>query len=312
MPKTSNQKYYEENKEKLKAKRRMRYQKKKKLQQQLAQQKNEQNTEQNTEQKNLFHFPNNTKGDEMQNSVSTITELNPEQNSTNKDLDYYALGKVCVLLLVSTAIVLLFYFQTLPLYRVSKFYQPIFASIGSLVVLFGFAAVKAVRKSFLTDLLCVCVLLYEFSFIYYGSSQNEKALENDLHQQIIANDNSLKVLESEINLTKRKYQSKLSQFEDPLSKVHNNSWFKKVHLQPALLSWKKATDTYEQRKVSILPSEATSNILHLKIAYRLLLVLLCMIVSHYFVKELLGFLRAHKRVIRAFSQRGKEVVNYQS
>jgi hypothetical protein len=196
---------------------------------------------------------------------------------------------------------LLFYFQTLPLYKASKFHDPIFAAVGSLTILFGFAAAKAVRKSFLTNLLCFCVLFYEFAFVYYGSSQNETVLKNNLYEQNLSTDENLKILETEMKMSKKKYASKLSQFENPLSKVHENSWFRKVHLQPAFVSWKKATNNYEQRKSSLLPVESNGAVLQLKIAYRLLLVILCLIVSHFFVKELLVFLRAHRNVIRVFS-----------
>jgi hypothetical protein len=163
------------------------------------------------------------------------------------------------------------------------------------VILFGFAAAKAVRKSFLTILMCLCVFFYEFAFVYYGSSQNENILKNTLYEQKLTADENLKILETEMKMSRRKYEAKLSQYEDPLSKVYENNWFRKVHLQSALNSWKKSTGAFNTRKSSITSTlDKGNDILNLKIAYRLLLVLFCMIASHFFVKELINFCQKHR------------------
>jgi len=298
MPRTSHKKYYEQNKEKIKEKRRLRYQEKKRLRQEQSTGALIQPTyfkEDHTKQ-NLFCFPGVEKN--HMNKIKTA----------NNNIDYFEVCKILFLSAITAAVVLLFYFQTLPLYKASLFHDPIFAAIGSLTILFGFAAAKAVRRSSLTNLLCVFVLFYEFAFVYYGSSQNETLLKNNLYEQKLSTDESLKVLEANMKMSQTTYNSKLAQFEDPRSKVHENSWFKKVHLQPALVSWKKATDHYKQRKSALVATKSNEAVLHLKIAYRLLLVLFCMMVSHFFVKELLGFLRAHKNVIRVFSQQGRGVL----
>ena len=85
-------------------------------------------------------------------------------------------------------------------------------------------------------------------------------LKNTLIEQKLSVDEDLKILETEMKMSRGKYEAKLSKYEDPLSKVHENSWFRKAHLQPALVSWKKSTEAFNTRKAALVQNMNLSDI----------------------------------------------------
>ena len=130
------------------------------------------NPEKSPEQKpNIFYFP----GVENIPMNKTMSKSNEQVVPLKNSIDYFEAFKVGSLFLTTTSVILLFYFQTLPLYKASKFHDPIFAAVGSLMILFGFAAAKAVQKSFLTTLMCLCVLFYEFALCITDLPKRKKS-----------------------------------------------------------------------------------------------------------------------------------------
>lgn len=182
-----------------------------------------------------------------------------------------------LLSLGSTGIVLWFlWYQSTTLYRSGGFADPEIAATGALIMILGFSAYHAIHRSKLALLGCLYIGAYEMYFMASGTVNDEKSIaistpeiarQQEWHQENIAN-------------TKVTYESAKQRFEDPLSKVHQNLWFKKKHLDPAWQKYSEAQNKATTYSEDLNQSHTLDHIAWIKLLYRIGIVVLAMLLVH--------------------------------
>jgi hypothetical protein len=168
--------------------------------------------------------------------------------------------------------------QSVTLYASANFDNSIIAAVGGLLLVLGATAYFSITKSFLALLLCIYATGYEGYLIISGTMQNE----NMVHKQAVLTDSELVFLKEKADKEMANYKHQEKRYNDPKSKVFENSWFKKNFLTPAWEASSAAHEAFIAKKVALTAAFATPHITWLKIFYRLGLVFLCMLFVHRF------------------------------
>ena len=192
-----------------------------------------------------------------------------------------ALPSVLGLLIPTLSVIGFLWFQSVELYKSSGFSNPEFAAAGGLLMIVGFAAYYSIRRTKLALLLCLYAGTYEVYFMASGTVQDEKVVASSK----LMEDPELILLKEKAEKTHEAYQALKARYEDVGSSVHNNSWFKTKHLDPAWEKNEQAQKDFITKRNQLGGKESSAHVTWLKIFYRLGLVFLCMVLVHAFVRR---------------------------
>lgn len=96
-------------------------------------------------------------------------------------------------------------------------------------------------------------------------------------------------LEEQAAKEHNRYLELKQRYDSPESKVFNNEWFLKNHVNPAWSVNAKAHEALIAKKETLMASTNTEHVIWLKIFYRLGLVFLCMVLVHRFFASCMGY-----------------------
>lgn len=172
--------------------------------------------------------------------------------------------------------------QSVSLYAANGFSDPSWVAFGAIVMMVGFSAFHAVSKSKIALLLCLYASGYEIIFIVSGTFKDEAIV----HKQNIENEPQLVWLRENLNRASANYEMIKSRYENPSSKVYQNSWYKEKHLDPAWQEYSAVQDNFTAKKEQLLAQFSELNMTSiLKSLYRLGLVFLCMMSVHGLIRR---------------------------
>jgi hypothetical protein len=183
---------------------------------------------------------------------------------------------ICFWFAASVAASWFIWHQSLALYQSAGFSNSIYAAAGGLLLVIGATAYYSITRSVLALMLYIYASCYEGYLMISGTVQNE----NVAHEQTVLTDPGLVFLKENADKEMANYKRQEKRYNNPKSKVFENSWFKKNFVTPA---WKASTAAHEEfiaKKASLTKSIATPHVTWLKIFYRLGLVFLCMLFTH--------------------------------
>ncbi|MBI2601876.1 MAG: hypothetical protein HYW48_02370 [Deltaproteobacteria bacterium] len=232
--------------------------------------------------KSLSNVPNlNPEHLETPQYVPNVPKPNPKHlkdpNPTAKGIRPIGLFPIMGLVAACIFVGCLLLEQTIPLYSSAKFPDPALASVGAIVVMIGFSAFHALSPSWLSMFLCVYVCVYEIGFVAFGTWKNEVVIARNE----VEADATVLWLQEKVSKARGDYEEERARFENPESKVFKNGWFKSKIVNPTWQGYQEAQEKLA-RTIDHLEVERDllDPVLMLKVAYRLALVFLAMLLVH--------------------------------
>ena len=209
---------------------------------------------------------------------SEPTQIEPVKISFKEHLNSLKPSKVIqsvFLTLMAVAMAGVTIVQTQPIYEAvglgGEWLIPIVAT-----VLAGLAALNfSIKKSFLSFLLCAGVCSYELALVSLGTDVDDKSN----HTQKVLQNPEVIALKDHLDMAKQDYDTVKQKYLNPDSKVFENSWYKNKFVEPSMQTYMEAKNSYSQ-KVEVLSSGFNSMASHLKIAFRLGLIIGLMLLVH--------------------------------
>lgn len=153
----------------------------------------------------------------------------------------------------------------------------------------GFAGYHSMTRSWIALLLCIYAGAYEGYLMVSGTIQDEKQVAT----HAVQNNPELLFLKENVQRTRERYQELKQRYDNPEAKVFKNEWFLKSSVNPAWDAMSKAHESLITKQASFTGELTKQDVTKLKIAYRLGLVFLCMILVHQFF----ALCRANRRLI---------------
>ena len=129
--------------------------------------------------------------------------------------------------------------QSVDLYAASGFAKPGLVAFGGILMVVGFACFHAANRSKLALLCCIYAGGYEAYFITSGTIANERSQKFTTK----AVTDKLSWHEEQLARAKVSYDRLNERYTAPTDKMHQNSWYKRKHVEPA---WAKYSNTQKE------------------------------------------------------------------
>ncbi|MFK7824513.1 MAG: hypothetical protein AB8G05_10165 [Oligoflexales bacterium] len=187
------------------------------------------------------------------------------------------LPQLVLLISASVLVAWFLWLQSVELYEASGFANPGLVSFGGILMVVGFAGFHAAYRTKLALLCCIYAGGYEAYFIASGTFSDE--LNSKVADKAITE--KLAWHQERLDRAKMSYDRVNSRYDDPADKMHQNSWYKKKHVDSAWQVYSQAQQSMEKQQKWIQTEVA--NFDHtgwLKIFFRMGLVILFMLLVH--------------------------------
>lgn len=180
------------------------------------------------------------------------------------------------LVFLAVFITYLLWEQSTLMYQAIGFQQADLIALGAIALVCGSALLFSTKPSKFALALCLYAGTYEILFIV-GSSVDTEQFQVD---ERVRTHPQMALLSEKSDRLFDNYQLLKKRYSTPGSKVFQNGWYKKVHLDPAWAAYEEASIAVGKMKDSIAADQGSHHIIWLKVMYRLGLALLSMMLIH--------------------------------
>lgn len=232
-----NKVYYDENKERLKAKRRERYQRDREAE--IEAEFKTRIEEVRREESAPLFLAREVEEPQRMEAVGFWRGVRNALASIDGESTAKSTPRVILFLSVGASVFYLFLLQSKELYQSAGFDQPGLVALGGFLMIALFAAFHSISKSLIALALCLYAFGYETYFVVAGTLNDEAVVAE---RKVEESDDYI-FQKEKVERARGKYLAAKARYEDPSSKVFENGWFQKKYVTPAWGEFEKAQKT---------------------------------------------------------------------